>query len=81
MTNIRITSFCLELVDQRKQFDRTPLTPGERRQKYMLFDLFVYVFYLPLYFTGPIMTFDQFDKQVIYTVQTFSFCRVISIPC
>ena len=29
-----------------------------------LLDMLIYIFYLPLFFTGPILTFDHFYKQV-----------------
>ena len=59
------------MADQRRRYAKTPVEPGERRLKYMLFDLVSYIFYLPLLFTGPLMTFDEFYKQVIHVVTVY----------
>ena len=31
-----------------------------------LLEMFIYIFYLPLLFTGPILTFDNFNSQVSF---------------
>jgi len=31
---------------------------------YSMADMFCYLFYLPLFFTGPILTYDLFRQQV-----------------
>lgn len=41
------------------------LESSERKEGiYSIFDLLKYNFYLPFFFFGPVMTFDQFHAQV-----------------
>lgn len=41
------------------------LESAERKEGiYSIFDLLKYNFYLPFFFFGPVMTFDQFHAQV-----------------
>ncbi|KAL5007970.1 hypothetical protein ScPMuIL_013551 [Solemya velum] len=64
LSNIRYTSFALEkcgAVD-----DKTSTRTESDNQEYTadsLVDLALYIFYLPLFFTGPILTYDLFSKQ------------------
>jgi hypothetical protein len=50
--------------------DTRPLRNGPHRHSdkhnhiYDLLDISVYIFYPPLMFTGPVLTFDKFYKQV-----------------
>ncbi|KAK3591607.1 hypothetical protein CHS0354_013790 [Potamilus streckersoni] len=41
-------------------------------------DLLVYIFYLPLFFTGPILTYNSFQKQFNSLVVPLPWTRVIS---
>ena len=53
MFNIRYISFCCEWC----QAPRSGL-------RFAFIDMLCYTFYVPTLFTGPIMTYDQFDLQV-----------------
>ena len=42
---------------------------GRKSVGYSFIDLLSYVFYLPLYFTGPILTYNLYKEQVIFIIQ------------
>lgn len=46
---------------------------GDEKMKFSLLDGFVYIFYFPLFLTGPIITYDEFSKQVSVIYQCDGF--------
>ena len=62
MTNIRYTSFCLEHCHHLRSSEGKG--HQGKGQGFSFFDMFVYIFYFPVFFSGPLMTYDQFYLQV-----------------
>ncbi|VDI61392.1 Hypothetical predicted protein [Mytilus galloprovincialis] len=85
LTHLRYTSFCLEHVEHvtgtsslQQDTDTDKLymeieTEIKDKQtdemKFSLMDAFVYIFYFPLFFCGPIITYDEFSKQMNESTQ------------
>ncbi|KAK2175409.1 hypothetical protein NP493_734g02048 [Ridgeia piscesae] len=74
-TNIRYTSFCLEQCKWGSE------GKGEkaRRRGFSFIDMLVYIFYLPVLFTGPLMTYDQFLLQTTLPRQPWTKSKVVNI--
>ena len=78
LIHLRYTSFCLEKCLHNNQGQNSadegqgeippPGSEAEGRGTAVcgegFLDLLFYVFYLPLFFTGPLMTFNSFQTQV-----------------
>ena len=47
-----------------REKDKDNIVEDVDTMKFSLIDAFVYIFYFPLFFTGPIMTYNEFLKQV-----------------
>ena len=62
MTNIRYTSFCLEHCHHLRSSEGKGRQ--DKGQGFSFLDMFVYIFYFPVFFSGPLMTYDQFYLQV-----------------
>ncbi|XP_041353207.1 protein-cysteine N-palmitoyltransferase HHAT-like [Gigantopelta aegis] len=57
LVNLRYTSFCLEKCKSSSSLKKTP-------DCYGMLDMLLYVFYIPLFFTGPLLTYDKFVIQI-----------------
>lgn len=67
MTNIRYTSFCLEQCHHLQEADgKGQQGKGQqgKGQGFSFLDMLVYIFYFPVFFSGPLMTYDEFYLQV-----------------
>ena len=67
MVNIRLTSLGVELMRERRHSRCPHHGPSPSTNdivSYRFIDVVLYTMYLPLYFTGPIITFDIFWQQV-----------------
>lgn len=85
LTHLRYTSFCLEYVEHvtgtsspQQDTDTDKLYMEIKKEiedtqtdemKFSLVDAFVYIFYFPLFFCGPIITYDEFSKQMNESAQ------------
>ncbi|ESO99515.1 hypothetical protein LOTGIDRAFT_113414 [Lottia gigantea] len=63
LINLRYISFSLERCDSQTS-------------KSGFIDMIIYVFYLPLFFTGPVLTYDLFLKQIIQDPPPWTFIRI-----
>ncbi|XP_067681277.1 protein-cysteine N-palmitoyltransferase HHAT-like [Haliotis asinina] len=62
---LRYTSFCLE----RSKYVQARANNSHRQNPkedncFSIPDLLLYIFYLPIFFTGPLLTYDQFKVQI-----------------
>ncbi|XP_052058202.1 protein-cysteine N-palmitoyltransferase HHAT-like [Mytilus californianus] len=85
LTHLRYTSFCLEHVEcmtctssPQQDIDTDKLYMEIKKEikdtqtdemKFSLVDAFVYIFYFPLFFCGPIITYEGFSKQMNESAQ------------
>lgn len=82
LLQLRYTSFCLEKV---KRSNTTQTNKEERDEVshisfgYRPLDMLFYVFYFPLFFTGPIMSFTVFSSQLSQPRKPWTWKRVTSL--
>lgn len=79
MANLRYTSFCLErcssLKEKRKETDAASIT-NKGPMQFGLIDLLCYTSYLPLCFSGPLITYNDFKDQVNSPKEGWSLSRI-----
>ncbi|XP_078000729.1 protein-cysteine N-palmitoyltransferase HHAT-like [Glandiceps talaboti] len=71
MANLRFLSFALE-------YCKLP-SPGEKTNGIGLVDYLVYAFYLPLFFCGPVLTFDKFYNQINQPTRQLSLSKLLHL--
>ncbi|KAK2175408.1 hypothetical protein NP493_734g02018 [Ridgeia piscesae] len=76
-TNTCYTSFCLEQCKHLQESEGK----GEkaRGRGFSFIDMLVYIFYLPVLFSGPLMTYDQFLLQTTLPRQPWTKSKVVNI--
>ncbi|XP_021353486.1 protein-cysteine N-palmitoyltransferase HHAT-like [Mizuhopecten yessoensis] len=84
LLQLRYTSFCLEKV-KRSNTDDSHKDINEKEEEshltlgYGPIDMLFYVFYFPLFFTGPIMPYTVFSSQICQQRKPWTWTRVTSL--
>ncbi|XP_060068989.1 protein-cysteine N-palmitoyltransferase HHAT-like isoform X2 [Ylistrum balloti] len=86
LLQLRYTSFCLEKVKRSNTQTDTNNTDliGEHEKSHITLrygpvDMVFYVFYFPLFFTGPIMSYGVFSSQICQQRKSWTWTRVTSL--
>ncbi|KAJ8309417.1 hypothetical protein KUTeg_014291 [Tegillarca granosa] len=82
LAQLRYTSFCLELFSHQEGLDTAGASDKEITLSLycsLFMDLLFYIFYFPLFFTGPILTYNQFKYQFSRPPIPWTKNRVISL--